>query len=291
MANLRYKELKFEGKTYTKKYQIDEILLENGFNWFLDAEIENARIEIMKETLIFNAGIWYNGVWEYGVIRDIDWRAGTFKNGVIYNGIFKRVTVERGIIFNGTFLKGDILFADIRGGEFKDVNISKNVNQTEKTQQPETQIQTQIQGEPTIQTQGKIHGQTGQKIQTQIEEKYNPRVMKYGKFINELFLGGKLNENDNPNLIVVDNGDRYIINKMNLERKLYRFFRENNKIEEGHNNNEILITYEYEASGTNNPKDIADAMEYLENLPGVETVIHRMGFYFEITFDKQVEIK
>jgi len=195
MKNSRYKELLYQGKTYTKKYQIDEILIENGFNWFLDAEIENARIEIMKETIIFNAGVWYNGVWEYGVIRDIDWRAGTFKNGVIYNGVFKRITVEKGIIFNGTFLMGDVLFADIRGGEFKDVNISTNVNQTTKSEQTQTQTQSQVQGEPTVQTQGEIEGQEGQEIQSQIEEKYNPRIMMYGNFVNELFLG-KPSDND-----------------------------------------------------------------------------------------------
>lgn len=187
MAN-RYKELKFEGKTYTKKYQIDEILIENNFNWFLDAEIENVRIEIIKETLILNGGIWYNGVWEYGVIRDIDWRAGTFKNGVIYNGIFKRITVEKGIIFNGTFLRGDILFADIRGGEFKDVNISTNVNQTEKTEQPQTQLQgqtqSQVQGEPTVQTQGEIQGQEGQEIQSQVQESHK-FIKSYITFIKK----------------------------------------------------------------------------------------------------------
>ena len=167
---IRYKELKHQGETYTKKYQIDEILIENDFNWFLDVEIENARIEIIKETLIFNAGIYYNGIWEYGVIRDVDWRGGTFKNGVIYNGLFKKITVEKGIIFDGTFLQGDILFADIRGGEFKNVNISTNVNQTQP--QTETQPQPENKGEPTIQTQGEIQGQEGQEIQSQVQESY-----------------------------------------------------------------------------------------------------------------------
>lgn len=91
-------------------------------------------------------------------------------------------------------------------------------------------------------------------------------------------------------LIVQDVGDCYIINKIDLEGKMYRFFRERNEIIP-QNNNEIWITYEYEAFGMNNLKDISDALNYLENLPGVETVIHRMGYRFEITFDKQIEIK
>jgi hypothetical protein len=94
-----------------------------------------------------------------------------------------------------------------------------------------------------------------------------------------------------PELVVQDVGDRYIINKMDLEGKMYRFFRERNEIIPQNNNDEIWIIYEYEASGMNNPKDISDALNYLENLPGVETVIHRMGYRFEITFDKAIEIK
>ena len=126
----KYAELKYEGKKYKKEFEIRSIIIENKMEWFIDAEVENLRLEIMKDTLIINGGIWYNGTFEYGVIRDVDWRAGTFENGVIYNGVFKQITVEKGIIFNGMFLKGDVLFADIRGGDFKDVNISSNVNNT-----------------------------------------------------------------------------------------------------------------------------------------------------------------
>lgn len=176
MSNQRYKELKYEGKTYSKRYEIDEILLEKDMNWFLDAEIENARIEIMKDTLIFNAGIWYNGIWEYGVIRDIDWRAGTFQNGVIYNGIFKKIKMEKGIIFDGTFISGDILYADIRGGEFKNVNVSDNVKKTQAPPpQPQETQQTQVQGETTqTQTQPQVQGDIkdkGQEIQAQVTER------------------------------------------------------------------------------------------------------------------------
>ncbi len=171
MSNIRYIELKYNGKVYNQKFEIDEILLENGLNWFLDAEIENARIEIQNKTLIFNAGIIYNCIWEYGVIRDCDARNITFLNGVIYNGIFKRIIVKKGIIFNGTFFKGEILFADIRGGEFKDVNISTNVNQTKINQQVQD-----------IQVQPEDTNQTGQKIQDDLQETL---VKKYSDFLNE----------------------------------------------------------------------------------------------------------
>jgi len=124
--NNRYKELKYNNKIFTKFYEINDILIKNNFNWLLDCEIENLRLEIFKDTLIINAGIWYNGIFEYGVIRDVDWRNGIFLNGVIYNGIYKHIKVEKGIIFNGTFLNGEILFADIRGGVFTNINISAN---------------------------------------------------------------------------------------------------------------------------------------------------------------------
>lgn len=132
----RYVELKYEGKTYKKEYDINKILSEKNFFWFFETEVENLRLEILKDTLIINGGIWYNGTFEYGVIRDIDWRAGIFENGVIYNGVFKKITVGKGIIFAGTFLKGDVLFADIRGGNFEDVNISSNVNTIQAKSQP-----------------------------------------------------------------------------------------------------------------------------------------------------------
>jgi len=187
--NNRYKELVYEGKTYTKKHQIDEILLEKEMNWFLDAEIENARIEIVKDTLIFNAGIIYNCVWEFGVIRDGDIRNITFENGVIYNGTFKKFTMEKGIIFGGVFIRGEVLFADIRGGDFRDVDISNNVNKTTQETTPQMQDDEQLQiAQPEttqgqVQVQGDAQGQEGQEIQAQIQE--SRTVKTYERFIKK----------------------------------------------------------------------------------------------------------
>jgi hypothetical protein len=230
MKNLRYIELRYNGKTYTQKYEIDEILLKNNMNWFLDAEIENVRIEIMKDTLILNGGIWYNGIWEYGVIRDIEWKSGTFQNGVIYNGMFKRIKVEKGIIFDGTFIKGDILFADIRGGEFKDVNISNNVNITEVNEEPKNDIKIQpedtkthsIQKEPII--QGKVpKEQEGQEIQSQVQEKIilknNTKLKTLKSF--KSFLNETIKTNNNKEFIVYHSTDSKIdefdFNKIELK--------------------------------------------------------------------------
>lgn len=123
----RYKELKFDGKIYNEQYKIDEILINNDFNWILDCEIENTRLEIQDNTLIFNSGVFFNGTWEYGVFRDGEWKNGIWEGGVWYNGIWRRGDFNSGIIFNGRFFNGKINGGIIRGGDFYDCDIQKNV--------------------------------------------------------------------------------------------------------------------------------------------------------------------
>jgi hypothetical protein len=122
---MRYKELKFQGNTYEKEYQINEILIKNNITWLIEAEIENARLEIIKNTLVWNAGTWFNGDWHYGVFRSGNWKAGIWQNGVWYNGLWNNGTFKSGIIFNGKFINGNIK-GDVRGGEFIKCNIDKN---------------------------------------------------------------------------------------------------------------------------------------------------------------------
>ena len=124
---VRFKELKYEGKTYEKEFKIKEILIESKLDWVLDAEMENARIEIINETLVWNAGTWFNGTWKYGVFRSGEWRYGIWEGGVWYNGTWRNGIFKRGIIFNGRFLSGQFVDGDIRGGNFIIVEISPNV--------------------------------------------------------------------------------------------------------------------------------------------------------------------
>lgn len=126
---MRYSELKFDGKVYTAQWEIDEILIEQNFKWMVNAEIENARLEILKDTLIWNAGIWYNGTWEFGVFRDGEWKYGTWMGGVWYNGKWKDGIFKAGIIFRGIFIKGKIMGGEIRGGKFIDCEISPKVKE------------------------------------------------------------------------------------------------------------------------------------------------------------------
>ena len=67
---MRYLELLFEGKTYTSESKIDQILDQNDFNWLIDAEIENSKLEIKKNTLIWHEGTFYSGDWNYGIFKD-----------------------------------------------------------------------------------------------------------------------------------------------------------------------------------------------------------------------------
>ena len=129
----RYKELKYESKIFTETSKIDEILIKNKFNWFLDCEVENTRIEIFKNHLIFNSGVFFNGTWVYGVFRNGQWKSGTWQGGVWYNGTWYHGVYESGLIFSGRFLGGAIKGGEIRGGEFHNVEISKEVIRTDMT--------------------------------------------------------------------------------------------------------------------------------------------------------------
>jgi len=161
----RYKELKFDGKVFTEQYKIDEILINNNFNWFLDCEVENVRIEIQYETLIFNSGVFFNGTWYYGVFRDGEWKSGTWENGVWYNGIWRNGLFESGLIFNGKFFNGKIESGTIRGGDFYNIKIDSSVVREDIYKQEKDEDVQPVEPEVII-------------------EKIN--IINYHKFINEL---------------------------------------------------------------------------------------------------------
>lgn len=180
----RYKELKFGDKTFTEQHIIKEKLIENGFEWFLDCEIENARIEILKNTLVFNSGVFFNGNWKYGVFRDGQWKYGTWEGGVWYNGTWYNGIFKNGIIFDGRFIAGKIEGGEIRGGEFFDVQISRDVvDNTVKKVEQKSKPQT---GQPNNrggQVQQQLQQEQPQGVQPEkIEERI---ITKFENFINE----------------------------------------------------------------------------------------------------------
>lgn len=85
---MRYSELMIDGKSIKSQKQIDEILRKKQFYWLIDAEIENAKIEIKRDTLIWHSGNFYSGDWHYGIFLDGNFY-GKFINGIFGNGNFK----------------------------------------------------------------------------------------------------------------------------------------------------------------------------------------------------------
>jgi hypothetical protein len=153
----RYKELRYNSKTYTEQYKINQILLEEGFQWFLDCEVEEVRIEIRNKTLIFNSGTFFNGTWKYGVFRDGVWKYGIWEGGVWYNGKWFNGIFQSGIIFDGDFQHGKIEGGEIKGGEFNNMVIDPSViDKREKLKKQKKPLDNTIpQGEKIIEKQMK----------------------------------------------------------------------------------------------------------------------------------------
>ena len=84
---MRYSELKFRGKTYTSQTEINDILVSEKFYWLIDSEIENAKIEITNNTLIWHDGGFYTGDWYYEIFKDGSFY-GNWNNGIWESGNF-----------------------------------------------------------------------------------------------------------------------------------------------------------------------------------------------------------
>ena len=84
---MKFVQLKYKDKTYKSQKEIDEILKDLKFYWLIDSELENADIEIEKNTLIWNNGDFFSGNWEYGIFKDGKFY-GNWKNGIWENGNF-----------------------------------------------------------------------------------------------------------------------------------------------------------------------------------------------------------
>ena len=84
---MRFQELIFEGKSIKNQRKIMEILEREGFDWLVDSETENAKIEIKKSTLIWHDG-YFSGDWYYGIFKSGQFH-GKFENGIFESGDFK----------------------------------------------------------------------------------------------------------------------------------------------------------------------------------------------------------
>lgn len=86
MGNSRYLELRVGKKTYTNQREISNLLISKGFSWLANSTIEDAVLEIRRETLIWHSGLFLEGDWHYGIFKDGrfcgNWIAGVFEAGV-----------------------------------------------------------------------------------------------------------------------------------------------------------------------------------------------------------------
>ena len=81
-------ELKYDGKVFVSERDIIRILKENEFYWLLDSEVEVAKIEITKNTLIWKEGVYLYGKWYYGIFENGTFN-GIWENGIWVDGTFK----------------------------------------------------------------------------------------------------------------------------------------------------------------------------------------------------------
>lgn len=75
------------GSSIKSQSKIDQILESNGFFWMIDSEIENAILEIKKNTIIWHDGKYYSGNWKYGIFKSGEF-FGKWENGIFENGEF-----------------------------------------------------------------------------------------------------------------------------------------------------------------------------------------------------------
>lgn len=84
---MEFLELKYNGKTYTSQREILNILKSNKFYWLIDAETDDAIIEIDNNTLIWHEGIFMSGDWQYGIFKNGGFY-GNWVNGIFEDGYF-----------------------------------------------------------------------------------------------------------------------------------------------------------------------------------------------------------
>lgn len=84
----KYESLKVGEKDYKSQTDIESQLKKLNFYWIIDAELENANIEVKHNTIIWNNGKFLHGTWEYGIFLGGEFY-GKWENGIFEDGIFK----------------------------------------------------------------------------------------------------------------------------------------------------------------------------------------------------------
>ena len=85
---MRYAELLIDNKSIKSQSKIEDLLISQKFYWLVDSEIEDAKIEIKKNTIIWHSGNFYSGEWKFGVFKNGNFY-GNWENGIFEGGYFK----------------------------------------------------------------------------------------------------------------------------------------------------------------------------------------------------------
>ncbi len=85
---MRYAELLIDNKSIKSQSKIEDLLISQKFYWLVDSEIEDAKIEIKKNTIIWHSGNFYSGEWKFGVFKNGNFY-GNWENGIFEGGNFK----------------------------------------------------------------------------------------------------------------------------------------------------------------------------------------------------------
>lgn len=83
---MRFLELKYNNNIISDNRIIEKYLKEEKLQWLLESEIEDAKIEIKNNTLIWNDGYFF-GNWHYGIFKGGEFH-GNFENGILEGGNF-----------------------------------------------------------------------------------------------------------------------------------------------------------------------------------------------------------
>lgn len=85
---MRFIELIYNGDKIVNQNRIIDILETTNLHWLIDSEVEDAKIEIKNNTLIWHSGNYFSGNWYYGIFKSGKF-FGNFKNGIFEGGEFK----------------------------------------------------------------------------------------------------------------------------------------------------------------------------------------------------------
>jgi len=71
------------------------------FPWLVDADFENAVIDITQGYPVWKGGTWEGGLWEYGIWEGGTWKGGTWEYGIWEDGYWEGGYWEGGLWEDG----------------------------------------------------------------------------------------------------------------------------------------------------------------------------------------------